>query len=75
MEGVGVRRSGRRKRGVTAQAKGSADVHGNPPIHSALIISINAERLRPRRGGGGTRGVGEFWEAGSVGWGRMKGVA
>lgn len=49
----------RRKRGVTAQAKGSADIHGNPPIHSALIISINAERQRPRRRGGGA-GV---WES------------
>lgn len=64
-----------RRRGVSAKAKGSADIHGNPPIHSALIISINAERQRPRRGGGGAGGVGEFWEAGSVAWGRMKGAA
>lgn len=58
---------------MTEQAKGSADIHGNPRIHSALIISINAERQRPRRGGGGTGGVGEFLGAGSDGMGQGEG--
>lgn len=52
---------------MTEQAKGSADMHGNRWIHSAVIISINAERQWQRRGGGGHRGVGEFWGVGSGG--------
>lgn len=62
---------------MTEQAKGSADIHGNRRIHSAVIISINAERQWQRRGGGGGTGVWEsFWGWGRVGlrrWGRLSG--
>lgn len=53
----------RRRRGATEQAKGSADIHGNLRIHSAVIISINAERQWQGEGRG-QGGVGEFWGVG-----------
>lgn len=62
----------RRRRGVTEQAKGSTDIHGNLQIHSVVIISINAER-QWRGEGRGHGAVGEFWGWGWVGW-RGRGV-
>lgn len=58
-----------RRRGATEQAKGSTDIHGNLQIHSAVIISINAER-QCSGVGLGQGGVGEFWREGLH---RMKG--
>lgn len=45
---------------MPVQAKGSTDIHGNLQIHSAAIISINAERQR-RGKGWGHEGVREFY--------------
>ena len=62
----------RRRRGATEQAKGSADIHGNLRIHSAVIISINAERQWQGEGRG-QGGVGEFWGGGGGGGGGGEG--
>lgn len=53
--------------GAPAQAKGSTDIHGNLQIHSAAIISINAER-QWRGEGRGHEGVREFDLGGGVTW-------
>lgn len=60
-------------RGVTEQAKGSTDIHGNLQIHSVVIISINAKRQWQGKGWG--QGVWESFGGGigekEGGWGRV----